>query len=99
MKIDNCKLKIPLVSIAHAGVISDAPKVSTVLLNALNFLLQIFGLLAIIGIVVSAIMYVSALGDEKQIQRAKKSLSYSIIGIVIALGGMIVIKTLIKMLS
>lgn len=96
--IHNSCFIIPFINIASAGVITDAPSVATVLLNTLNFLLQIFGLFAIIGIVVSAIMYVSAFGDEKQIQTAKKSLSYSIIGIVVALGGMIVVKTLVSFL-
>ncbi len=92
-------MSFSFINIAEAGIISDAPKVSTVLLNTLNFLLQIFGLFAIIGIVVSGIVYLTSNGDEKKIGIAKKSLSYSITGIVIALGGMIVIKTLIKMLS
>lgn len=78
--------------LASAGVISDAPRVSTVLYNALQFLLMIFGSVAIIGIVVSGILYLIAAGDERKLRQAKKSLIASIVGIIVALSGLIVIR-------
>lgn len=88
-----------LINAANAGIITDAPKISTVLLNALNFLLQIFGLLAIIGIVISGLLYLTAAGNEKQIQKAKKAFYYSVTGIIIAMGGYVLIKTIGNLLS
>jgi hypothetical protein len=79
---------------ASAGIITDAPRLSTVLLNALNFLLSIAGTLAIIGIVVSAVMYLTAGGSEKRIETAKKAFWYSAVGVIIAMGGYILIKTI-----
>ncbi len=83
-------------NIVHAGIITDAPTVAQVLLNALTFLLQVFGALAIIGIVLSGITYLTAAGSEKQIQKAKKAFGYSVVGIIIALGGYVLIKTIIQ---
>ena len=83
-----------LFSIARAGVITDAPNVSQLVLNVLNFLLQIFGLVAIISLVVSGIIYLTAYGDEDRVKIAKKSTAYSIVGITVALSGIIIIKTL-----
>lgn len=100
--IGNWKLEIgnlAVVKTASAGIITDAPKISTVLLNALNFLLQIFGFFAIIGIIISGFLYLTAAGNERQIQKAKKAFSYSAIGIIVALGGMIIIKTLVEMIA
>lgn len=80
--------------IAHAGVITDAPNISQLLLNIFNFLLQIFGIIAIIGTVISGIIYLTAYGDEDRIRLGKRSLAYSIVGIIAALAGMIIVKTI-----
>ena len=100
--IRNWKLEIgnlAVINTARAGIITDAPTIAEALLNALTFLLQVFGALAIIGIVLSGIMYLTAAGSEKQIQKAKKAFYYSVIGIVIAVGGWIIIKTISKMIT
>ncbi len=88
-----------LINTARAGIITDAPTVAEVLLNTLIFLLQVFGTLAIIGLVLSGIIYLTAGGNEKQIQRAKKAFDYSVVGIIVALGGWVIIKTIISLLS
>jgi hypothetical protein len=77
-----------------AGMIESAPSISQLLLNILNFLLQIFGMIAIIALVISGIIYLTAYGSEDRIKLGKKSLVYSIIGIAVALSGMIIIKTI-----
>ncbi len=81
-------------SISNAGVISDAPNISELLFNILNFLLQVFGIIAIISLVVSGILYLTSSGDESRIRLAKKGMIYSIIGILVALSGVIIIKTI-----
>lgn len=91
-------LPITLINVANAGVISDAPKISQLLLNVLNFLLSIFGVIAIISIVISGIIYLTAGGNENQVARAKKMFLYSIIGIIFALGGMVIIRTIGELL-
>jgi len=83
-----------LINIARAGVIDEAPNISQLLLNILNFLLQIFGIIAIIALAVSGIFYLVSSGNEDQIKLAKKASLYSIIGIAVALTGMIIIKTI-----
>ena len=80
--------------IAHAGVIDEAPGIPGLLLNILNFLLQMFGIVAIIALVISGIIYLTASGDEDRIKLAKKASLYSIIGIIVVLSGMVIIKTI-----
>lgn len=87
-----------LINIANAGVITDAPNVSQLLLNILQFLLSIFGVIAIITIVVAGIIYLTAAGNENQIEKAKKMFLYSVAGIIVALGGIVIIKTISGML-
>lgn len=81
-----------LINIAHAGIISDAPKLSGVALNALDFLLSVFGIIAIISLTVAGIIYLTAGGSEKRIETAKKMTLYSVVGIAVALGAMVIVR-------
>lgn len=81
---------INLIEVAHAGVISDAPTFQQIGLNILHFLLSTAMILAIIALTVSGVLYFFAAGDEKRMEKAKKSAVYSVLGIVIAMGGMVV---------
>lgn len=65
-----------------------------VLTNLLMWLLSIFGILAIISFVISGIQYLMATGDDKSMETAKRNMTYSIIGIVIALSGFIVVQAI-----
>ena len=80
-----------IINVAHAGVISDAPPISSVGINILFFLLSVTGIIAIIASVIAAIMYATSAGDEKRMQFAKKYMQYAILGVVLAMGGMVAI--------
>ena len=81
-----------LISIAHAGVISDAPTFKEIGVNILFFLLSIAGIIAIMALVVSGVMYFFSAGDEMKMETAKKSAKYALLGIIIAMGGIIIVK-------
>ena len=59
-----------------------------------NFLLSIIGVLAIIALVISGLLYLTAQGDPKQAEVAKKILFYAIIGAVVAFGVSVIISQL-----
>ncbi|MFH0969017.1 MAG: pilin [Patescibacteria group bacterium] len=59
--------------------------------NILNWLLGIFGILAIISFVISGIQYILSSGNEKMIDTAKRNMTWSIVGIVVALSGLIIV--------
>lgn len=88
-----------LVNIARAGVISDATPISKVLTNVLFFLLSICEIIAIISLVVAGITYFLAAGDQKRMQVAKRMTTFSIMGIILALSGMIFVKFLESILQ
>jgi hypothetical protein len=87
------------INIAQAGVISDAPKLSGVFLNALNFLLSVFGFIAIISLAISGVIYLTAGGSEKQIETAKKMALYSIVGIAVALAALVIARQIAEIIS
>ncbi|HLM84345.1 MAG TPA: hypothetical protein VK254_04040 [Candidatus Bathyarchaeia archaeon] len=63
-----------------------------VIANFTNWILGIFGFLAIISFIVSGIMYFLAIGDEKAQEKAKNQMTWSIMGVVIGLIGLVVIR-------
>jgi len=89
-----CMALFSIINVAHAGVISDAPTIPSLLLNILTFLLQVFGILGIISLVVSGMYYFLAAGDAEQVKKAKMAVGYSVMGIVVGLGGMVVVRTI-----
>lgn len=65
--------------------------ISTLMTNLMNWLLGIVGFLAVIGFVISGILYLTAAGDDDQITKAKSAMMYSIIGVIVALLGFVVL--------
>lgn len=80
-------------------MITDAPPITQFLYNIFIFLLSVFGVIAIIGLVISGLMYLLASGNENLIQKAKSSVKYCIIGIIFALSGIIIVKVVAMLLK
>ena len=57
-----------------------------------NWLLALFGILGILGFVISGIMYLISAGNEDMAKTAKAGLKYSIIGIIVGLSGYVVMQ-------
>ena len=81
-----------IISVAHAGVISNAPTFKQIGMNVLDFLLSTAGIVAIIILVLSGIMYFFSAGDERRMEIAKKSAMYAILGIILVMGSMVLIR-------
>jgi len=83
-----------IIDTAHAGVISDAPSLTNVGINVLQFMLSTVAIIAIIMLVISGTMYFFAYGDMRIIHRAKKSATYAIVGIIISLSALVIVRLL-----
>lgn len=62
--------------------------------TVMNWLLGLVGILAVIGFVISGVMYLISAGDAEQVEKAKTVMTYSIIGLVVALVGLIVVNAI-----
>ena len=71
--------------------LSSAP-VTGILSNLMSWLLGILGVIGIMAFVISGMQYLLSAGDEKAAETAKTNMKYSIIGIIVALSGFIVIQ-------
>lgn len=75
----------------NQDAVQGALTLSQIARNVLDFLLSIVGVLAIIMLVVGGIMYLTAAGNEDQIDSGKKIVTYSIIGIAVALAALVIV--------
>jgi hypothetical protein len=75
------------------------PDFYTIGVRVLDLLLSIFGIIAIISLVSGGGMYLTAYGDEKRIDTAKKIITYSIIGIVVALSALVIINQVASLIT
>ncbi|MCX6766986.1 MAG: hypothetical protein NT170_04430 [Candidatus Moranbacteria bacterium] len=55
------------------------------------WILGIFGFIAVIGFVISGLIYLTSAGDEDAQERAKRAMIYSITGVIVGLVGLVVI--------
>ncbi|MEI6649940.1 MAG: hypothetical protein WCL23_00720 [Candidatus Moraniibacteriota bacterium] len=87
-----------LIPVAKAsGVIDDAPPLQLVGMRALELVLSLFGLVALVALIAAGVMYMMAGGDEEQSKSAKRMLGYSILGLSVVLLMLIAIRQLAAM--
>ena len=86
-------------STSEENLIDSAPSIATIALNVLNFLLSVTGVFGIIMLVAAGIAYLTAAGNEGQIETAKKMTKWAIIGIVVALGALVIVKQVASFFS
>jgi len=79
--------------IPDVGLPANPDLVKGILTNVVDWLLSIVGIIAIIGFIISGFQYFLVATDEKMVEKAKKTMVASIIGLVVALSGFIAIKT------
>lgn len=75
------------------------PTLLQIITNISSWLLAIFGFIAVIGFVISGIIYLISAGDEDAQERAKRAMIYSITGVIVGLAGLVVIYAVGNLLS
>lgn len=65
--------------------------VFAIITNIMNWLLMAVGVLGVIGFAIAGILYLTAAGDSNRIDQAKSAMMYSIIGVIVALAGLVAI--------
>lgn len=84
---------------APAGTNLPSSSIYTIIRSAMMWLLGLLGFFAVIGFVISGIMYLVAAGDEDAQKRAKKAMYYSITGVIVGLVGLVIIFAVNRLLG
>lgn len=77
----------------------DNLSASQILMKLINFLLAIVGTLFLISMVVGGIWYFMGGVDETKVELGKKTIRYSIIGLVVALAAMIILRQIDRIIT
>lgn len=78
---------------SNAGGGTNLPtnSLTGIIKNLLNWLLMMVGIVGVGAFVIAGLFYLTAAGDSKVIDKAKSTMTYAVIGILVALIGLIVI--------
>ena len=64
--------------------------------TVVNFALSFVGIICVVTVIYGGLLYVTSRGDEDQTSKAKKAITYSVIGIVIILGSFAFVNTILQ---
>lgn len=70
-----------------------------IIYNIMSWLLGIVGVVGIIAFAIAGILYLTSAGNDDRIKLAKNAMTYSIIGVVVALCGVVALRAVTAMLS
>ncbi|HBO16643.1 MAG TPA: hypothetical protein DD451_01415 [Candidatus Moranbacteria bacterium] len=73
--------------------------VATILINVMQWLLGSFGVVAIIAFAISGLQYMLAAGNDNVMEKAKRNMLYSIIGVAVGLAGLLIVIAINNMLA
>lgn len=80
-------------------IVNKAYTLKDIAINVLNFLLSVTGIVAIIGLIVGAIFYLTSYGDEERMEKGKKILAASIIGIIVAFSALVIVRQVANLIA
>ncbi|MFA5961500.1 MAG: pilin [Parcubacteria group bacterium] len=81
------------------GQLKNALTIGQIATNILNFLLSVTGIIAIISLVIAGVMYMTAYGDSTRIETAKKTGTWALVGIIVALVSLIAVQQIAKLIT
>jgi hypothetical protein len=70
--------------------------INKLIIDALNLLIGATAVICVAVLIFSGIMYITASGDEAKVEKATKSLTYAIVGLVIAFIAVLVVQFVLK---
>ncbi len=73
--------------------------ITQLIATLMNWLLAILGFIAIIAFVIAGILYLTAAGNQGQIDKAKSTMIAAITGVIVALLGFIVVRAVTQFLT
>jgi cytochrome bd-type quinol oxidase subunit 2 len=85
------QLSVGIPTTANTGISNQ--NILQTLSNVLKWMLAAVGILGVLAFVVAGIMYLTAAGDEDRIKTAKNAMTYAVVGLVVALVGLIIVTT------
>jgi hypothetical protein len=83
----------------NTGLPTPTGGIAGILGYFMNWLLAIFSTIAIIAFVISGIQYLTAAGEDSQMETAKRNMKYSMIGVLVGMSAYLIIDAVRCMLT
>jgi len=82
-----------------SGTGLSSNSVFNIISNIMYWLLAIVGIVGVIGFAIAGLLYLTAAGDETRIGQAKSAMVASILGVIVALAGLVALQFAKNMLG
>lgn len=86
-------------SSAGGGTGLPSGSITSIVKSIMNWILGLVGVLGVIGFAIAGILYLTAAGDETRIETAKKAMTWAIVGVIVALLGLVIVRAAAAMLE
>ena len=73
--------------------------IADILADLVDWLLSLVGIIAVAMIIIGGVLYLTAGGSERQLEMAKKTLIYTVIGLLICGISYVIVKTVAEILT
>ena len=70
-----------------------------IIVTIMDWLLGMLGVFGILGFLISGVMYLLSAGDDDLIKRAKTTMKWSIVGVIVGMLGLIVVNVVFNLLN
>ena len=77
---------------APSGTGLPSDSLYRIISNIMYWLLAIVGIVGVIGFAIAGLLYLTAAGDDTRIGKAKNAMLYSILGVIVALAGLVALR-------
>ena len=77
----------------EAQGVSKSTDITTLILKVINYAIIIIGVLGVLIFIYAGFLYLTASGDQEKLERAKNTLLYAVVGIVVAVLGLVAVNT------
>jgi len=66
--------------------------ISAIVTGFMNWILILVGVVGVIAFAIAGILYLTAAGNEERIKTAKRAMMFSIVGVIVALLGLVILR-------
>jgi hypothetical protein len=82
-----------------SDVIEGAQEIKVIVGDVMTFVIALVGVIATIAFVITGIQFIAAGGDSSKAEKAKKGLTYAIIGIAVSGAALILVREILKLMG
>ena len=93
---DTCSADVPVKVRQAAGCMGNTNDLPVVIQNILSIVIGVCGLVAVVYIIIGGYNYMTSSGDSAKIEKAKKTITYAVIGLIVCALAFVIVNFVIN---